>query len=156
VYAQLLEDDPGWKRGYIDFAALYLAMGRPRDAVEWLRRARLASGDSAAAAALSPAASDAEAIRLLALDARRSLAALERSTRAGDRVPPSRYAIAHATLGDTLATLRWLDSMVVREDSYLHQIRVDPLFDFLRSDARYRAWEARCALPPLDPGVKTS
>lgn len=154
VYAQLLEDDPGWKRGYIDVAALYRAMGRPRDAVEWLRRARLAAGDSAAAAALPPASSDAAAIRLLAADARRTLAALDRATRAGDRVSPSRYAIAHAALGDTLATLQWLDSMVVRRDSYLHHIRVDPLFDFLRSDARYGAWEARCGLPPLESVAK--
>jgi hypothetical protein len=84
-------------------------------------------------------------------DSRRRIARLDSTARAGERVPTSEYAIAYAELGDTLATLDWLDSMLVRNDSYRHQIRVDPLFDFLRRDPRYRAWEARCGLPPLAP-----
>jgi len=149
VYAQMLKDDPGWQRGYIDFALLYRAMGRPRDAVEWLRRARLAEGDSVGAAALPTVATDAAALRLLAADARRTIARLDRAARAGERVPPSDYAAAFASLGDTAATMAWLDSMLVRRDSYTHQIRVDPAFDFLRQDPRYRQWEARAGLPPL-------
>ena len=147
AYARMLEDDPGWKRGYIDVATLERARGRPRDAVDWLRRARIAAGDSAAADALPAAATDAEAWRLLAADARRTIAALDRQAEGGERVPPSRFASAHAALGDTLATLRWLDSIVVHRDSYLHYIRLDPLFDFLRHDPRYRAWEAGNGLP---------
>ncbi len=149
VFAQMLQDDPGWRRGYADFAELYRALGRPRDAVEWLRRARAAEGDSGGVAALPTVATDAAAVRLLAADARRTIARLDRASRAGERVPPSHYASAFATLGDTLATLRWLDSMLVRRDSYLHQIRVDPAFDFLRRDPRYQMWEARSGLPPL-------
>lgn len=148
MFARLLQDDPGWTRGYADFAEVYRAMGRPRDAVEWFRRARAAEGDSAGAAALASVASDSGALRLLAADERRTIAHLDRSARAGERVPPRAYASAYAALGDTVATLRWLDSMVVRHDSYLHQIRVDPLFDFLRRDPRYRAWEAGSGLPP--------
>jgi len=151
AYARMLEDDPGWKRGYADMAALHRAMGRPRDAVEWLRRARMAAGDSAAATALPPAPTDVAARGLLAADARRTINRLDRATRAGDRVPPSRYALAYAELEDTLETFRWLDSMVVHRDSYLHHIRVDPLFDFLRRDARYQSWEAASGLPPLAP-----
>jgi hypothetical protein len=153
AYAQMLEDDPGWKRGYIDVAALERAMGRPRNAVEWLHRARAAAGDSAAAAALTTAATDAEAWRMLAADATRTIAALDRSAQEGNRVPPSSFASAYAALGDTLATLRWLDSMVLRQDSYRHQIRLDPLFDFVRDDPRYRAWEARSGLPKIPAGT---
>jgi hypothetical protein len=39
--------------------------------------------------------------------------------------------------------------MSVRHDSYLHHVRLDPRFDFLRGDARYQAWESRSGLPPL-------
>jgi hypothetical protein len=36
--------------------------------------------------------------------------------------------------------------MHVRRDSYLLSVRVDPAFDFVRQDPRYRAWEARSGL----------
>ena len=153
VFAQMLQDDPGWKRGYRDFAELHRAMGRPRDAVEWFARARAAAGDSAGAAALPAVATDSAAVRLLAADARRTIVRLDDSVRAGERVPPWLHAAAYAVLEDTLATLRWLDSMLVRNDSYRHQIRVDPRFDFLRRDPRYEAWEARSGLPPLVPSA---
>lgn len=84
-------------------------------------------------------ATDSAALRLLAADTRRTIARLDQSARAGESVPARIYASAYAALDDTLATLRWLDSMIVRHDSYLHQIRVDPLFDFLRRDPRYPA-----------------
>ena len=151
VYARMLRDDPGWKRGYIDFFQLNRAMGRPRDAVEWLRRAAAASGDSARAAALTIPATDAEARQLLAADARRVIAQLDKATQAGAFVPPSRYAEAFAALGDTEATLKWLDAMVADHDTYVAQVRVDPVFDFVRTDPRYHAWEERSGLPPLAP-----
>jgi len=149
VFAQMLRDDPGWKRGYSDFGELYRAMGRPRDAVEWFRRAAVAAGDSARAAALPAVSSDSAAVRLLAADARRTIARFDRTRRAGDRVPAADYAVAHAALQDTAGTLRWLDSMLTQNDSYQHQVRLDPVFDFVRSDPRYAAWEAATRLPPL-------
>jgi hypothetical protein len=149
LFAGMLREDPGWQRGCEDLAGLYRAMGRPRDAVEWLRRARVAEGDPSGAAAMPLVTTDPEAARVLTADGRRTLARLDSAARAGDRVPPSDYALAHAALGDTVATLRWLDSMMVRRDSYLHQVRLDPVFDFVRRDPRYRAWEARTGLPPL-------
>jgi hypothetical protein len=121
--------------------------------VAWRRRARAASRDSAGAAALPDVSTDSAATRLLADDSRRTIARLDSLARAGERTGPSEYAIAYAELGDTVATLHWLDSIVAHNDSYRHQIRVDPLFDFLRRDPRYQAWEARCGLPPLAPSA---
>jgi hypothetical protein len=149
MFEQMLTDDPGWTRGYEDISELLRVMDRPRDAVTWLRRARAAAGDSASAAALPDAASDSAATTLLAMDARRTLAMLERSAREGMRTPAMAHARAYALLGDTLATLRWLDSMSVHRDSYLHQVRLDPRFDFLRADTRYRTWEGRSLRPLL-------
>ncbi len=151
VFEQMLRDDPGWKRGYSDLAELYRAMGRPRDAVEWFRKVAVAAGDSARAAALPPASTDSAARRLLAADARRTITQLDRATKAGKQVSLNEYASAYAVLRDTVRTLRWLDSMTIHSGSYLHQVRVDPKFDFLRRDARYRAWESRSGLPPLAP-----
>lgn len=149
VFEQMLADDPDWTRGFQDLSELYRVMGRPRDAVTWLRRSRVATGDSAGAAALGNVPTDSAAIRLLEADARRTIAMLDRSAREGRRTPPSVYARAYALLGDTLATLRWLDTMSLRHDSYLRQIRLDPRFDFLRADARYQQWEARSLRPWL-------
>lgn len=149
VYEGLLHDQPGWTRGYVDIAELYRAMGRPRDAVMWLGRTRTAAGDSAGAALLHPAASDPAALRLLRADAMRRIARLEGQSRAGEKIPPSHIAAEYAVLGNTDATFRWLDSMLPYRDSYMHQVRVDPRFDFLRGDPRYADWVSRSGLPPL-------
>lgn len=50
---------------------------------------------------------------------------------------------------DRAATLAWLDSMLVERNSYIHQIRVDPSFDFVRPEPGYREWERRSGLPPI-------
>lgn len=156
AFMQMVHDDAGWTRGYSDLAQLYTAMGRPRDAVEWLRKTRAAERDSAGAAALPDVGTDAEARQLLAADARRTIARLDRSAQAGERVPSYLYAIAYAQLGDTASTMQWLDSMVARHDSYVHQVRLDPVFDFVRPLPRYRAWAAGCGLPPLVPSARRS
>jgi DNA-binding SARP family transcriptional activator len=148
VFEQMLTDDPGWTRGYADLAELYRVTGHPRDAVTWLRRARAAAGDSAAAVALTDVARDGDALRLLAADARLTIRQLAGATREGRRARAAAYASAYALLGDTVATLRWLDSMSVHHDGYLHQVRLDPRFDFLRDDPRYQAWDALSGLPP--------
>jgi DNA-binding SARP family transcriptional activator len=143
MFTRLLTDDPDWTRCYPDMVDLYRAMGRPRDAVEWLRRARLAAGDSADAAALAPVGTDPAARRLLNADAHRALARLAQSARGGDQKAPYTYALLYAALNDTPSTLRWLDSMTTHHDTYQRQVSVDPLFDFLRGDERYRKWEGR-------------
>jgi DNA-binding SARP family transcriptional activator/tetratricopeptide (TPR) repeat protein len=149
VYARLLRDNRDWLRADLDFAELYMAMGRPREAVPWLRRAREAEGDSVGAAALGTVATDADAARLLVADARRRIARLDSLSRAGERVPAVAYATAFAVMGDRAATLAWLDSMLAQRDSYIHQVRVDPSFDFVRTEPGYREWEKRSGLPPI-------
>src|SRR6185312_10214189 len=104
---------------------------------------------TAGAAALGPVATDAEAIRLLMADARRRIARLDRAARAGKQVPASGYASAFAVLRDTAVTLAWLDSMLVHRDSYMHQVRLDPVFDFVRGESGYAAWEKRSGLPAM-------
>lgn len=150
---RLFEDDPAWKRGLTDAARLLVVMERPREAVAWYRRARFAEGDSLGAARLVPAATDAEARARLDDDARHRLARLDAQTRAGARVGPSAFAGELARLRDTAATLDWLDSIVVHHDPYLHQVRLDPAFDFVRAHPRYADWERRTGLPPLAPGA---
>lgn len=149
AFEALVHDGPRGARVYLDLATLSVAAGRPREAVHWLRQARAARHDSVGAAALTDVTTDAAANRLLDEDARRTIARLAGDARAGKFVSSSTYAIAYATLRDTAATFRWLDSMLVRRDSYRHQVRLDPVFDFLRAEPGYRAWEWRSGLPPI-------
>jgi len=149
VYMRLLQDNHDWLRADLDLAQLHAAMGQPREAVKWLRLTREAQGDTVGAAALRTVATDAEATRLLLADGRRTITRLDRVASAGERVPASDYASAFAVLGDTAATLAWLDSMLVQRDSYMHQARLDPVFDFVRGEPGYRAWEKRSGLPPM-------
>lgn len=148
-FERMAREDPRWTRGYGDLAELYSAMGRPREAVVWSRRARAAEGDTVGAALLHDAASDSEAVELLHADARRTITLYEAARRAGSLRPAWHYASAYAKMGDTAATLDWLDSMVIRHDTYMLNIRVHPAFDFIRTQSRYRAWEVRTGLPPM-------
>jgi DNA-binding SARP family transcriptional activator len=148
-YLRLLQNSAGRMRGYRELAQVSVAMNRPREAADWLRQALAAEGDSAGAAALPAAETDHVAERLLAADSRRTIARLDDAARNGGRAKAPAYAQAYAALRDTTATLRWLDSMRVRRDGYLHLVRVDPAFDFLRGRAEYRTWEARAGLPPM-------
>lgn len=147
AYERLLRDRSPKARLYIDLAQLSVATQRPRDAVRWLRLARAEQGDSAGAAALGDALTDAAAKQRLHGDARRTIARLDRDADAGRIFSYSMYARMYATLTDTAATFRWLDSMLVHRDSYRHQVRVDPVFDFLRDTPRYRVWESLSGLP---------
>lgn len=149
VYGRLLRDAPTSTRAYGELAELYFVMGRPRDAVEWYRRLRLSQGDSAGAALLPPAGDDGAARTLLAADARRTVQLLDSAVRAGRRANWTEYARSYARLGDTMATLDWLDSLSAHHDSYLHHVRVEPIFDFVRTQPRYRVWEASTGLPPM-------
>lgn len=149
AYLRLLEDNHDWLRVDLDLVQLHEAMGQPREAVRWLRRVREAQHDPAAAAVLDTVATDAQATRLLVADAGRTIARLDSAARAGERVPASGYASAFAVRRDTAATLAWLDSILVQRDSYMHQVRLDPVFDFVRGTPGYRKWEARSGLPPM-------
>lgn len=149
LFTRSVQDDPTWVRGYQDIGDVYLARGQTREAVEWYRRGRLAAHDSGGAAALTGAASDADAAHLLAADARARIARLDRSPPPVAHVRAWNYAVAYAALRDRDRTLVWLDSAFVGGGSNALRVPVDPQFDFLRDDPRYRAWEARVGLTSM-------
>ncbi len=68
---------------------------------------------------------------------------LDTRRRAGESIDPDVFAFAYAALQDRDATLHWFDSMLAVRSTRLPAIGVDPLFDFLRDDPRYKAWEAK-------------
>jgi tetratricopeptide (TPR) repeat protein len=143
MYRQTIRDYPEASGPYTGLSDVYRATGRLREALAMLRMSREVDGDSAAAAQIPAVTSEVEAARVFADMASKQLSDLETGARKGDWVPPAAFAYAYAELRDPDETLRWLDSMRVGRDPGIHSVPLSPLFDFLRDDPRYRAWEAQ-------------
>jgi DNA-binding SARP family transcriptional activator/Tfp pilus assembly protein PilF len=143
AHRQTIRDYPQRAEPYYGLSAVYRAMGRMRDALSMQRTGLEVAGDSAAAVQIPLATSEADAARVFADMARKDIRDLESKARHGDWVSPSSIADAYAELGDTNQTLGWLDSMVVGHDPLLWRVLVNPRFDFLRNDPRYREWERK-------------
>ena len=156
VYRRMMRDDPRAWPSYMGLSDLYKTMGRMRDAIAMWRAADSVSGDSSDAAHLPIAPSEAEAGRWFADQARTWLDTVKRDAPAGEWVGPTAFAYAYASLRDTTETLHWFDSMLVHRDPALQAIPLDPEFDFLRDDPRYRAWEAKLPWGPRTPAGEHS
>ena len=143
MYRRMLRDDPRDGEIYGELSDVYRAMGRMQDALQILRTSWEVSGDSAALAEHPRATSDSQSARVFEEWARSDLRDLERRKRAGDVTGPGQFATACAQLRDKDATLRWFDSLLVMRDAGLQAVPLDPVFDFLRDDPRYKAWEAK-------------
>jgi DNA-binding SARP family transcriptional activator len=151
MYRRMLRDYPRDGELYNELSDVYKAMGRMRDALEIFRTAAEASGDSLGAAQVPVTTSDAEAARVFADWNHSELRDLERRKQAGEVIAADAWADVHAKLQDKDETLRWFDSMLVARDPGLLAAVMDPVYDYLRDDPRYRAWKAK--LPWLEPKV---
>jgi len=143
MYRQTIREYPQLAETYGELSEVYRYSGRPRDAMNAIRAGWEATGDSASLAEHAPVTSDSQAARVFSDWARSGLRELEHRARSGEAISASAYANAYAEVHDTTQALRWLDSMVVLHDWQLCCVRVQPQFDFLRTDPRYRAWERR-------------
>jgi adenylate cyclase len=61
---------------------------------------------------------------------------MERTARQG-YFPPFHLALAYASLGDKEAAFKWLNEAYQHHDTSMAYIKVEPVFDNLRSDARF-------------------
>jgi DNA-binding SARP family transcriptional activator len=128
---------------YGGLAAVYRAEGRTRDALEAMRTERVLAGDSAGAARIPVASSDTQAARMLVDLSRERLRELDEAAGRGEEVTAGDRVNAYAGVGDVSETIGWIDSMQVRRDPTIWSVPIDPGLDFIRSDPRYRAWEAQ-------------
>jgi predicted Zn-dependent protease len=111
-------------------------LGRDSDAIDALGEALRQRGDTAGASLVSRASSPAARE-----EARRAVfrARLDHQLQARRRAWMQANSIAetYAEMGDSAATLGWLDSAYAEGSFYLHDVPFDPLYDFVRGDVRF-------------------
>jgi TolB-like protein/DNA-binding winged helix-turn-helix (wHTH) protein/Flp pilus assembly protein TadD len=128
------------------------------EAAERLDQDELALEELSASARLSGGNSKALALRGFVLaglgrtrEAREVLDTLA-AVRQARYMPPYATALIHAGLGETAAALEWLDRAYDVRDVHLVYLPVDPKWDGLRADPRFRALLERCGL--VGPAVR--
>jgi TolB-like protein len=137
------ELDPNFPSAHIQLGSVNLAKGRCKEFwTEW------AKGN-----ALDGYPQIEEAIRQgLAQSgcpgaARRYLAA-EQALSEKEYVPPSQFAIVYVLLGDTGRAFEWLEKGFEEHDNGMLYLKVDPVWDPLRSDPRFKDLLRRVNFPP--------
>src|SRR5579864_7290844 len=135
--------DPQFKEGHVFLGRSLEQKGSYADALAELKQAlQLSEGDSNELAALGQAYAQsgnrAEAKKIL-----KELA--ERSTRT--YVQPMWIAAIEAALGDKEEAIRWLRQAVGDRSVWLIYLKVDPLFDNLRTDPRFTDLVRQAGLP---------
>ena len=150
VFARMLQDDPGWKRGYVDFAAALPRDGPPA------RRGRLASPGAGRPGRLGRSGGIGGRPRAMP---RRS--ACSRTTRAG-RSPGSTAARAPASARRPGSMPRATPRCATRSraalarlharahDSYLHQVRRGPGVRLSPEGSPIPSVGGGCGLPPME------
>jgi DNA-binding SARP family transcriptional activator len=140
VYRQMVRENPRNLPAYSGLSDVYRALGRPKDAMAILR-----AGNEATGRPVPPqlqAWSDSQAARVFQEWSRDRLRDLLKRARSSDVPPADDIAVAYAELHEKDSTLLWIDSMVAAHNPRVWAVPLDPVFDFLRDDPRYRRLEA--------------
>jgi DNA-binding SARP family transcriptional activator len=143
TFRQTLEDYSPDAAAYYGLSSVYRARGRMREAQAMWRAAKKVEGDSLTLASTPLASSDSEAARMFADRERREFRDIVAGAARGDFIQPNELAAAYALMHDREATLRWLDSMRIERDPMIPNVPLSPLYDWLRDDSGYRAWDAK-------------
>lgn len=128
-----LEINPAFWVALVQLGRSYEREGRYEEAFQAFRKARESGGTTAplSFAGYTYAASGRRE------EAEHVLRELLRSLSEGAYVPPYNVALIYHGLGDTTEAMRWLERAYDERDARMVFLGVDPLWDSLRSDARY-------------------
>lgn len=139
---RMLELDPSFVPAYVKLGKTYLQKSMLEEGLNAMEKAfELSHGGLLVKSWLAYAygvvgrKDDAEAI----------IAELEQNS-AGRYVSPFNIAIVYAGLKDADATIRWLLKAYDHHTSTISKIKVDPMFDFIRSDSRFVELQGKLGL----------
>lgn len=142
-FRETLDLDPRLGGAHVMLGRVYVAKGLPDRAVAELERAKALLGPrpdvvTSTAYVLARAGRKREAIA--------TLDELRRISKPRDPAP-FRIAYVHIGLGDTERAFEWLQKAIDARDWQMGMLKVEPAFDDLRSDPRFRELVERVGLP---------
>ncbi|MBA3767808.1 MAG: tetratricopeptide repeat protein, partial [Acidobacteria bacterium] len=142
-----LEMDPNFWLSHINLGKSYTQLGIHADAISELKKAvEFSLGNTEALSFLGfayAAAGQGE-------DALRTLHELDERSKRG-YVPPYHLAIVHAGLGQKDQAFGWLEQAFEKHAVDLFTLKVEPMFDSLRSDERFEDLLRRVGLASPEP-----
>jgi tetratricopeptide (TPR) repeat protein len=142
-----LELEPNFALAHEWLGDAYEQKGMHSEAIAEWGKALTLSGEGELASTLerSYAASGFEmAVRALA---QKKLERLNEKTGRGDYVPAIEYVTVYTRLGEKEQAFAWLTKAVEERNRFALKIKVEPIFDSLRSDPRFAELMRRIGLP---------
>jgi serine/threonine-protein kinase len=146
-FRKTLELEPNFALAHEGLGDAYEQKGMHKEAIaEWGKALTLnGEGEQASILERSYAASGFEmAVRALA---QKKLERLNEKTGRGDYVPAIEYVTAYTRLGDKEQAFAWLTKAVAERNRFALEIKVNPIFDRLRSDPRFADLVRRVGFP---------
>jgi tetratricopeptide (TPR) repeat protein len=141
-YGATLDLDADFPDAHMNLGMTYLEVGRTEEAIRELKRASDLSGRRWLMLAVLGYA---YAVSGLESEARRSIDELEQAAERGD-VSPMLLTYPYAGLGESDLALRWLERSFEERSGLLIYLKVEPMFDRLRGNARFTALMRRLRL----------
>jgi TolB-like protein/DNA-binding SARP family transcriptional activator/Tfp pilus assembly protein PilF len=145
-YRAVLAQDPGFAPARLGLGVTLAQAGSPAEAAEEVARVPDAPGGTRPVVLALRAHAQGRAGN--GGDARALLARL-RAVAAERYVPPEYFAVIHLGLGESGEALDWLERACDARSGSLVYLRVDPLLDPLRTDARFARLCERVGFPAL-------
>ena len=140
-----LQLDPTFGRALYFRAMAWIALGRLTEAIEFLKAIIEQRPDAKELATFVLAIALARAGQLDA--ARQILAGIEQHAET-KYVPPYYLALINANIGETDRAFHWLEKAYEERSGWMPWIKLEPLFDGLKTDARFRDLLRRIGLMP--------
>ena len=140
---QTLALDPNFVPAHIWLSLVYLQRKKFDEAIETARTVANIDNGGSTTLALLGAAYAAAGKTTEATEILRALKQLSNER----HVSPVNFALVYANLGDSDEAFVWLQKGFEERSSYLRLLKVEPVFDPLRSDPRFQALLARMNFP---------
>jgi serine/threonine-protein kinase len=139
-YHEVLQYDPTFYRVFTSIGRAHIQMGNYSEALAMLEKGRLLGGN---VPTILAAMGQALALSGNTAGARDSLAQLRaRSTE--EYIPCTCFAIIHLGLGENEKALDWLEQACDGHEMSTAVLKVHPVYDDLRSEARFQAFLGNC------------